>query len=338
MSVPNYKNYSLSDLLTDKNFKRWVKNPTLESDLFWNEFQNNFPQKIVLVQQARLVILAYKVEEQDITSSQVNMAWQNIEAQNAPVSYQFKPQNIFLDIKWYAAAASIALLIVAGTLAWNNYSVPEIMVYQTKYGQLQNIVLPDGSKVTLNANSRLEVNQKWSDEATREVKLTGEAYFEVEKKPKTKQKFVVHTSELDVVVLGTSFDVNDRNIQTSVALKEGSVRIELTHKNQVVLMKQGELVEFTKADNSFVKKDGASEKFYAWKDNKLVFENTSIREVASLIQENYGLKVSFTNEALSKRKISGTIPNDNLELLLNSLETIFSIKIKKENEQLIFEK
>ena len=337
MSVPNYKNYSLSDLLTDKNFKRWVKNPTLESDLFWNEFQNNFPQKIALVQQARLVILAYKVEEQDITSSQVNMAWQNIEAQNAPVSYQFKPQNIFLDIKWYAAAASIVLLIVAGTLAWNNYSVPEIMVYQTKYGQLQNIVLPDGSKVTLNANSRLEVNQKWSDEATREVKLTGEAYFEVEKKPKTKQKFVVHTSELDVVVLGTSFDVNDRNIQTSVALKEGSVRIE-THRNQVVLMKQGELVEFTKADNSFVKKDGASEKFYAWKDNKLVFENTSIREVASLIQENYGLKVSFTNEALSKRKISGTIPNDNLELLLNSLETIFSIKIKKENEQLIFEK
>ena len=337
MSVPNYKNYSLSDLLTDKNFKRWVKNPTLESDLFWNEFQNNFPQKIALVQQARLVILAYKVEEQDITSSQVNMAWQNIEAQNAPVSYQFKPQNIFLDIKWYAAAASIALLIVAGTLAWNNYSVPEIMVYQTKYGQLQNIVLPDGSKVTLNANSRLEVNQKWSDEATREVKLTGEAYFEVEKKPKTKQKFVVHTSELDVVVLGTSFDVNDRNVRTSVALKEGSVRIE-THRNQVVLMKQGELVEFTKADNSFVKKDGTSEKFYAWKDNKLVFENTSIREVASLIQENYGLKVSFTNEALSKRKISGTIPNDNLELLLNSLETIFSIKIKKENEQLIFEK
>ena len=338
MSVPNYKNYSLSDFLADKNFKSWIKNPTLESDLFWNEFQNNFPQKKVLVQQARLVILAYKVEEQDITSSQVNMAWQNIAAQNAPVSYQFKPQNIFLDIKWYAVAASIALLIVAGTLAWNNYSVPEIMVYQTKYGQLQNIVLPDGSKVTLNANSRLEVNQKWSDEATREVKLTGEAYFEVEKKPKTKQKFVVHTSELDVVVLGTSFDVNDRNIQTSVALKEGSVRIELTHKNQVVLMKQGELVEFTKADNSLVKKDGTSERFYAWKDNKLVFENTSIREVASLIQENYGLKVSFANEALSKRKISGTIPNDNLELLLNSLETIFSIKIKKENEQLIFEK
>ena len=338
MSVPNHKNHSLPDFLADKNFKRWIKNPTLESDLFWNEFQNNFPQKIALVQQARLVILAYKVEEQDITPSQVNMAWQNIAAQNAPVSYQFKPQNIFLDIKWYAAAASIVLLIVAGTLAWNNYSVPEIMVYQTKYGQLQNIVLPDGSKVTLNANSRLEVNQKWSDEATREVKLTGEAYFEVEKKPKTKQKFVVHTSELDVVVLGTSFDVNDRNIQTSVALKEGSVRIELTHKNQVVLMKQGELVEFTKADNSFVKKDGTSERFYAWKDNKLVFENTSIREVASLIQENYGLKVSFTNEALSKRKISGTIPNDNLELLLNSLETIFNIKIRKESEQLIFEK
>ena len=338
MSVPNYKNYSLSDFLTDKDFKRWVKNPTQESDLFWNEFQNNFPQKKILVQQARLVILAYKVEEQDITPSQVNIAWQNIEARNTPVAYQFKPRNLFLDIKWYAVAASIVLLIVAGTLAWNNYSVPEIMVYQTKYGQLQNIVLPDGSKVTLNANSRLEVNQKWSDEATREVKLTGEAYFEVEKKPKTKQKFVVHTSELDVVVLGTSFDVNDRKIRTSVALKEGSVRIELTHKNQVVLMKQGELIEFTKIDNSFVKKDGTSEKFYAWKDNKLVFENTSIREVALLIQENYGLKVSFTNEALSKRKISGTIPNDNLELLLNSLETIFNIKIKKQNEQLIFEK
>ena len=338
MKVPDYKNYSLLDFLADHDFRSWVKTPTPESDLFWGEFNFNFPQKKTLVQEARLIILAYNVEEEHIAPSQINRIWQNMVAQKILIGHEIKPRNIFLGLKWYGVAASLVLFAVVGTLAWNKFLVAEPMVYQTKYGQLQNIVLPDGSKVTLNANSRLEVNQKWSDEATREVKLTGEAYFEVEKKPKTKQKFVVHTSELDVVVLGTSFDVNDRNVRTSVALKEGSVRIELTHRNQVVLMKKGELVEFTKADNSLVKKDGSSEKFYAWKDNKLVFENTSIQEVASLIQENYGLKVSFTNEALSKRKISGTIPNDNLELLLNSLETIFNIKIRKESEQLIFEK
>ena len=58
MNVPDYKNYVLSDFLADRNFKSWVKTPTSESDLFWGEFNFNFPQKKTLVQEARLIIFA----------------------------------------------------------------------------------------------------------------------------------------------------------------------------------------------------------------------------------------------------------------------------------------
>lgn len=219
----------------------------------------------------------------------------------------------------------------------------EPIVYQTKYGQMQTIVLPDGSKVMLNANSRLEINKEWKETENREVSLVGEAFFEVEKKLSTKQKFVVHTADLDVVVLGTSFNVSDRYAKTKVVLKEGAVTLKLNNergeaKNREIVMQVGEMVEFSKKENKLIKQKVNAERYASWKENKLIFEDTPMQEIALLIQENYGLEVSFEDESLAKRKITGTIPSQNLQILLSSLETIFDVKITQKNEKLILGK
>ncbi|TAH22199.1 MAG: DUF4974 domain-containing protein [Cytophagales bacterium] len=341
--MDKYANYSLADFLADTHFRQWVKFPTTESNEFWENLQVQFPKHKEIIAQARLLILTYQIEEQLLSEEIINQAWQEQKRKQMAVSVRnHQPKTVLIQRKQlYRIAASFTVLMLVGVAIWYNYFRFEPLIYQTKYGQKQTITLPDGSKVILNANSRLEIKSEWSHAVNREVSLTGEAFFEVEKKPATKQKFVVHTPDLDVVVLGTRFNVNNRNIHTKVVLTEGSVRLAVKNNDETtkdLLMQVGDLVEFSKKANTLIKRNVNTEIYSSWKDNKLIFDNTPLSEIAALIKENYGLVVRFQEAQMAKRKISGTIPSENLKILLTSLETIFNVKITKEEQYLIFEK
>ena len=338
-----YTNYSLADFLADANFRQWVKSPTVESNQFWNSLQEQFPQHKEIIAQARLLVLTYQIEEQTLSEEIITKAWQTQKRKQMAVSAQNNDSKTVFIVRSniYRIAASFAFLMMVGVLIWYNYFRFEPIIYHTKFGQKQTIILPDGSKVILNANSRLEIKSEWSDVVNREVSLTGEAFFEVEKKPTTKQKFVVHTNSLDVVVLGTRFNVNNRNVNTKVVLTEGSVKLEVKNADLVtkdLLMQVGDLVEFSKQDKTLSKRNVNTEIYSSWKDNKLIFNDTPLSEIAALIKENYGLVVRFQDVQIAKRKISGTIPSENLKILLASLETIFNVKITQKEQYLIFEK
>ena len=347
MKTNNYQTYLLEDFLSDKDFRQWVKQPNTTSDALWESVQAQFPEKKELIMQAKLILLGFSTKEEEVSENRLDTSWQGLkQAQNLTIAHQNSStkKQVFLNKSAYIyrIAASLILLMVIGAVIWYQYNKYKPIIYITKYGQMQTIVLPDGSKVTLNANSKLEINQEWTSEENREVNLTGEAYFEVAKRHETKQKFVVHTADLDVVVLGTSFNVSDRNAKTKVVLKEGAVTLKLKTKkqandNQDIIMQVGELVEFSKKDNKLVKQNVNTNQFSSWKENKLIFEDTAMKEIALVIQENYGLKVKFQDESLAKRKITGTIPSENLQILLSSLETIFNVKITEQNGALIFE-
>jgi transmembrane sensor len=341
--MDKYANYSLADFLADTHFRQWVKFPTTESNQFWENVQVQFPQHKEAIAQARLLVLAYQIEEQTLSEEIITQAWQAQKRKQLAVSVRsHQPKAaIIRRVQLYRVAASLTVLMLVGVAIWYNYFRFEPLIYQTNYGQIQIITLPDGSKVTLNANSRLEIKADWGTEASRDVSLTGEAFFEVEKKPATKQKFVVHTPDLDIVVLGTRFNVNNRNINTKVVLAEGSVKLAVKNDDDTtkdLLMRVGDLVEFSKKAKTLIKRNVNTAIYSSWKDNKLIFDNTPLSEIAILIKENYGLIVRFQDAQMGKRKISGTIPSENLKILLTSLETIFNIKITQEEQYLIFEK
>src|SRR5579872_616700 len=90
---------------------------------------------------------------------------------------------------------------------------------RTGYGEIKSVLLPDSSVVTLNANSTMRIPEQWTEASGRQVWLEGEAYFQVQKKPATAEKFVVHTKEVDVEVLGTKFNVNARRERAVVSLE-----------------------------------------------------------------------------------------------------------------------
>ncbi|WP_276374334.1 FecR domain-containing protein [Chryseolinea sp. H1M3-3] len=210
--------------------------------------------------------------------------------------------------------------------------------YVTAYGMTKNILLEDGSEVTLNANSTLKVPKSLGTTQFREVWLEGEGFFSIAKKP-NHVRFLVHANNVDVEVLGTKFNVNNRRGNTEVVLSEGSVRLtsDLHAKDDAVLyMKPGDMVSISQKDTIFKRKVVAPERYSAWQSNKLVFEDTPLYEVAQKIEDYYGVQIVIQDKAIADRQLTGTLPNNDLGIVLKSLSASHNLDIHREENQIIF--
>jgi ferric-dicitrate binding protein FerR (iron transport regulator) len=234
--------------------------------------------------------------------------------------------------RWWAASVRIAAAVAAvvvGTLAWKNRAaeVP-FRTERTAYGQTRTVALPDGSTVTLNGHSSVRYAATWAAEVPREVWLEGEAYFRVRHRAND-QKFQVHTDLPFVVeVLGTEFTVSERSKQTRVVLNSGKIRLDFDQQRQPdVVLKPGELVEFRGTTERFVRRTVNPERYSSWKDRRLLFDETPLTEVAEILRETHGLRVVFADETLADRRVTGTLPAENLDLLRTALEQSFGLRI-----------
>ena len=170
----------------------------------------------------------------------------------------------------------------------------------------------------------------------REVWIKGEAFFEVTRKSDLK-KFIVHTDNFDVEVLGTKFNVNNRRGKTEVMLAEGKVKL-VAKDQQPLIMKPGEQVSLSNVDDLFQKQVAKPAKYQAWRNSKLVFENTPLGEVTQIIQDYYGVKMIVTDSLLATRQFTGTLPNNDLDVILMALSTAYKINIKQEGGHIILSK
>ena len=229
------------------------------------------------------------------------------------------------------AVAATLLLLLAGTwtyfyqnVSWGNVAV------HTGYGENKSLVLPDGSQVILNANSSLRYNKHWGAYASRQVWLEGEAFFEVEKKPATDQKFMVFTSDLTIEVLGTVFNVNTYREATSVFLEEGKVQLDFKGLEVPVVMEPGEIVSYSQSDGGVpVKQHAQPIPHTSWKDGIMVFNQTPLKEVLTKMEETYGIKFRVRDEIYLDRQITTGLPVENFELALSLLETTLGMQIIK---------
>ena len=242
--------------------------------------------------------------------------------------------------RFKAAASITGLLLIASVLYYLFFGVKTI-VHSTGFGETVTLVLPDSSMVTLNANSSLEYHSKWFEKDLREVWLKGEAFFQVRKsiqKPETNSlaKFIVHTRQMDVEVVGTQFNVNDRRGKTIVVLSSGSVRLN-SHliEEKALVMQPGDLVELSANRHRFVRKTVNPEVYSSWKDKKLILNNTTAGEIAEIIEDYYGVKVSFEDSDLAEKTLTGSIPNHNLEAFLTIFSASIGVQAERQGNQLI---
>ncbi len=242
----------------------------------------------------------------------------------------------FLAKRWLAAAC---IILAVCTFAWFFQESVTCKLYSTGYGETSFITLPDGSQVALNANSSLKVPRFGFGKATRDVYLKGEANFSVVHTPDD-QRFIVHTdSTFKVEVLGTEFTVFARERQTRVVLSKGKIKVQYGQQEQdaqYLTMEPGDLVVVDKKQKELqVNKTEHPENHASWQNNRYIFENTSLLEVKSILQENWGLQVELKGSNLAKQTISGSFHATNANELLEALSEILDINIIRQDKNVV---
>lgn len=239
---------------------------------------------------------------------------------------------------WRMAAMLTGILFSALLTYYLLGAKDNVITYSTTYGQTAKVILPDSSSVMLNGNSSIKYISGWSNKKTREVWLTGEAFFSV-KHTYNHQKFKVNTSDkLSIEVLGTEFNVYNRNTRTRVVLNSGKVTLNMQEsaRQNRITMNPGELIEFKEGPSSFVKRGVKAEIYSSWVNKKLILDNTSFREIALLLEETYGLSVVVPDVSLYEERFSGTVPCENAGMLLNALALSFNLTIQKKGNHVEF--
>jgi ferric-dicitrate binding protein FerR (iron transport regulator) len=188
----------------------------------------------------------------------------------------------------------------------------------------------------LNGNTKLRYSKNWSDQNPREVWIDGEGFFAVQH-TKNHQKFIVHTREgLNVEVLGTKFNVKTREHGSEVLLTEGKVKLDVDNTATAsVYLNPGELA--TMKQNKLSKRVVKDIQYTSWVKSKLVFDKTPLLELAQMLQDTYGLSVSFQDEELKNRQLSGEISSASADDILFAIAETFNIKVTKmDDESVVF--
>jgi len=318
------------ELLAEDSFYGWYLKGDEAAIAQWDSWIKQSPQNEALVNEAVVLLKELRMKEGSIPGAQVEAAYHKFK-DNLPVAGNGRGRVAGLPVRrWGMIAAAVVILAVAGTglMKYMGFFAPTA---ETKYGQIKEQRLPDGSEVTLNAHSKISYFSDWKDGKDREVWIKGEAFFHVQKTPQ-KSRFIVHTSRFDIVVTGTRFNVMNRDGITNVLLQEGSVTVH-TKDGKDIYMKPGDFVSVN--DNGPDKKPADAGAITAWKEKKMVFENTTLQEAARMIEAHYGVQVILADSIVAAKTINGIQSNDNLETLLAAIEAADDVKAERNGNTII---
>jgi transmembrane sensor len=248
-----------------------------------------------------------------------------------------RSRTIYTTLK---IAASVCLLIISGFLVVYNLPTESILhpgtrVY-TAIGNNTRVLLPDSSVVWLNVNSTLEYPSEFGS-ASRDVVLKGEAFFDVKKGSKP---FTVRTDNFFIKVKGTRFNVEAFNNVPTVktTLEEGKVELQVEGKNNIYTMTPGDQVILDTEQKAVTLKRVDPSNFSAWKEEKLVFDNTPLEDIISKLENRFRVKITIDSRLARRERISMTIEQENIDEVLDFIQLSSRLKIKKEkNEIIMFE-
>ncbi len=227
---------------------------------------------------------------------------------------------------WRSIAASIVLLIITGSYFFilpveenTTVEVHSTVIKSTPSGKKSLITLPDGSVVKLNAESYLEYPEKFSDE--RQVKLVGEAFFEVQKD--SLHPFIVLSGDIQVKVLGTSFNVQAFPFEESMSVAVASGRVLVEKKNkqnskQTSTLLPSEMVSIDHKTGIF-QKSHFDPNVLAWRDGILAFEKAKFNEIMIRLERWYGVDIIVERTSPISDGFTGRYENATLEAVLQGM-------------------
>jgi ferric-dicitrate binding protein FerR (iron transport regulator) len=230
-----------------------------------------------------------------------------------------------------AVAAAVVLALVAwGTTTFLADPAPDFAWAElhTNEGETREVVLPDGSTVTLNSNTYLRYRTDLDEAEVRDIRLEGEAFFDVNRRPE--QPFIIRTANAEVSVLGTSFNVREipGDTRTEVEVATGKVAVKsLVDDNQqvtitaeeAVVLENNTLTTYTTADRTF---HGVN-----WRKGQLSFKNTQLEEALQQIERAYQVDFTWEQAALRNCEITGNWEEENFTAVVEILEGLTGLVV-----------
>lgn len=281
----------------------------------------------------------YRIVKQMYTIDQVMGTVQmesKVDMEKALASVSRKMSKAPSHITWFTwvqRAAAILFIPLLIAFAIQNFTsspteVAQMIEVKTNPGMTTTVDLPDGTKVYLNSESSLTYPSFFCKDK-RDVKLTGEAFFEVQKD--LEHRFIVsgpHHTQIEV--LGTSFNVEafERDSFISTTLVEGKVRFAYQKNRQsaTVDMKPGQklMYDTTSSQVKLIPTSGETET--AWKDGKIIFQATPLPVALRMLEKRFNVTFVLSNNRLRGEAFNGSFTNQRLERILKIFKISSNIK------------
>ena len=284
-------------------------------------------------------------------------AWQEISTQIGLVEKKRKVVSFNVIIR-YAAVFVIALFFggLGYYLMENNKKKPTETLsttYVSPLGSRSFVQLNDGSKIWLNAGTTLNCPNSYGIN-NRELHLTGEAFFDVAKN--SRMPFIVRTGEINIVALGTQFNVKAYAEETTIetTLIEGSVKLEgsgvklaedlvLKPNEKAVYTRKNKLLEKITEKQETVEANKESPKLkiiesvevepvISWKNNRWVIQNEKLGDLAVKLERRFNVNFIFDTDVLKEYSFGGTLKDENLEQIMEAISLNSPVKYLIDNK------
>jgi len=190
--------------------------------------------------------------------------------------------------------------------------------------------LDDSSEVTINAHSKLQFPEKFED-SKREVSLQGEAFFSVT--PNKAKPFIIHSGDVVIKVVGTSFNVKTSNESVEVFVQTGKVLLysilKSTGDTVSLILIPGNKGIYNRKTNTIAKEEQLNTNDLFWMTKSIEFNKTELSEVIAVLKKNYLVSIGIKDEKLSKLRLSASFKNQSIESIIEIIATSLNVEISK---------
>lgn len=229
--------------------------------------------------------------------------------------------------KRVSMAAAAVLIVLSGFLLYWNTPVK----YET-LAQSEIVKLPDHSVITLNNNSTLSYSRSFNKKE-RVVHLEGEGFFDVARNPE--KPFLIHVADVDVMVLGTSFNIRSTRSLTEVSVETGIVKVTkgkesytLRPDEKLVISKTGKQARVGKIENKL---------YQYYRTNVFVCDSTPLPELIECLSNAYGVNIKVENPLLTRQHLTSKYPKtDSVQNILEKVALTLSARLEKQGATYVF--
>ncbi|TKK69411.1 FecR family protein [Ilyomonas limi] len=346
MNIKNFHLYEVTDFILDEDFMRWVYAPTAEDQAFWRNWLKQYPNKQLIIAEARHIVQSISIKPEKISNHEINEEVEKlldtIHATEKPIAVSFIRQWRYVAAACFIILAGIGITGIYYTNRKNveQFSYHNAVSHQHLIEQVNTsdkkltVTLPDGSIVILSPDSRISYKNGFDNTDTRDVYLSGEAFFEVTKDGL--HPFRVFANEIITKVLGTSFSISsfDKEKDIKVIVRTGKVSVysqfgtsgnktKIANKLDGIIITPNQQLTYNREQQKF-DKELLDKPVIITTDitpKMMVYEETPLVKVLKDLRRAYGIPITYDADLLKNCTLTADLSGEALYTKLNMICT-----------------